>query len=40
MIVDKLKFKTSKLLEVFWISVGFYKIFIGSLFLGSSVTNC
>jgi len=34
MIVDKLKFKSSKLPEVFWISVGFYKIFIGSLFWG------
>jgi len=32
MIVHRLKFKTCKVLEVYWILVGFNKIFMGSIF--------
>jgi len=33
MIVHRLKFKTCKMLEVYWIFVGFNTIFMGSVFL-------
>jgi len=40
MIVHRLKFKTCKLLEVYWIFVEFNKILMGSIFFGSpSVSN-
>jgi len=32
MIVNRLKFETCKVFEIYWMSVGFNKIFIGSVF--------
>jgi len=37
MIVHRQKFKTCKVLEVYWIFVVFNKIFMGSVFLGHPV---
>jgi len=37
MIVHRLKFNTFKVFEVYWIFVGFHKIFIGYVFLGHPV---
>jgi len=34
MIERRLRFKTCKVLEAYWIVVGFNKIFMGSVFLG------